>query len=61
MQHFDRDRLINSLPDRIEFARAFIGFTEEDGKTLNAAAGLVGPLVGGVVDGVYGASGTRPA
>lgn len=54
MQHVDRHKLQTSLPDRIAFAREFIGFSVEDGETLNAAASLVGPLVKGVVDGVYG-------
>ncbi|KAL7413134.1 Protoglobin-domain-containing protein [Mrakia frigida] len=53
MQHVDRHKLQTSLPDRIAFAREFIGFSVEDGETLNAAASLVGPLVKGVVDGVY--------
>lgn len=54
MQHVDRETLQTSLPDRVAFARDFVGFSDEDGETLNAAAALVGPLVKGVVDGVYG-------
>lgn len=54
MQHIDRSKLQTSLSARIAFARSFIGFTDEDGEALNAAAPLVAPLVQGVVDGVYG-------
>jgi len=52
----DRHLLQTDLPSRVAFARDFVGFSEEDGETLNAAAGLVGPLVKDVVDGVYGES-----
>ena len=64
MQHpttrVDRKLLQTSLPDRVAFARDFVGFSDEDGETLNAAAALVGPLVKGVVDGVYGESFLNP-
>lgn len=52
----DRNLLHSSLPHRIDFARRFIQFSDDDAEVLNAAAPLVAPLVQGVVDGVYCAS-----
>ncbi|ORY90649.1 Protoglobin-domain-containing protein [Leucosporidium creatinivorum] len=53
MQHIDRNLIQTSLLDRVAFLRSFIGFSKEDGETLNSAAPLVVPLAKGVVDAVY--------
>jgi len=52
MQHIDPSSL-NSLPDRIAYLRAFLGFTSEDAAALHAAKPVVAPLIPTVLDAVY--------
>ncbi|GAA6059465.1 hypothetical protein JCM10212_005404 [Sporobolomyces blumeae] len=53
MKSVDRDEVRNDLHARVAFARDFLGFTEADGKALNAAAPLVALLVHSITDEVY--------
>ncbi|GAA6019434.1 hypothetical protein JCM10207_001385 [Rhodosporidiobolus poonsookiae] len=48
-----RDLIRDDLEWRVAFGRDFIGFTEEDGQTLNSVAKVVTPLVNPIVDAVY--------
>ena len=44
---------LDSLPERLDYLKRFIGFTAEDAAALHAAAGVVGPLVPAIVEAVY--------
>ncbi|GAA6037943.1 hypothetical protein JCM8097_009501 [Rhodosporidiobolus ruineniae] len=48
-----KDLIRDDLEWRVAFGRDFIGFTEEDGKTLNSVASVVTPLINPIVDAVY--------
>ncbi|GAA5868677.1 hypothetical protein JCM8547_003779 [Rhodosporidiobolus lusitaniae] len=47
------DLMRTDLEWRVVFARDFLGFTDEDGATLNSVKSIVAPLVEPIVDSVY--------
>ncbi|GAA5884557.1 hypothetical protein JCM6882_005298 [Rhodosporidiobolus microsporus] len=48
-----KEEISQNLEWRVAFGRDFLGFSEEDGKTLNSVAKIVTPLIKPIVDGVY--------
>lgn len=53
MQTIDEERLENDLGYRFGYLTEFMGFGEEDVRTIHGAAALLGPLVPTLVDAVY--------
>ncbi|MCA9013893.1 MAG: protoglobin family protein [Planctomycetaceae bacterium] len=53
MKHIDEEKLESDLPYRFQYLAEFMGVTEDDLKAVHAAAGVVAPLVPGLVDAVY--------
>ena len=53
MREIDESSLESSISDRFTFLAEFMGFGESDIKAIHDAAGLLGPLVPQLVDGVY--------
>ncbi len=53
MKHIDENKLESDLAYRFGFLTEFIGFGEEDIKTILGAAPLLAPVVSGLVDAVY--------
>ena len=52
MEHFTPTSL-NSLPERIEYLKHFIGFGPDDVAALHAAKPVVAPLLPAILDAVY--------
>ncbi len=53
MQTIDEPKLETDLQYRFEYVAEFIGFGEQDVEAIHGAAGLLAPLVPGLVDAVY--------
>jgi len=53
MTHVDEPRLESELGYRFEYVAGFMGFGPDDVAAIHGAAGLLAPLVPGLVDAVY--------
>ncbi|KAJ1562220.1 hypothetical protein HK096_000913 [Nowakowskiella sp. JEL0078] len=53
IQNIERDRLYTDLVYRFNYVAGFIGFGEDDNKSIHDSAALLAPLVPSVVDAVY--------
>lgn len=53
MQHIDERQLENDLKYRFGYLVEFMGLSQADVETIHGAAGLLAPLVPGLVDAVY--------
>ena len=53
LRHIDEKRLETDLDYRVDYLSEFAGFTKEDVATIHGAAGLLAPIVPGLVDAVY--------
>jgi len=53
MKHIDEPRLETDLAYRFQYLVEFMGFTEEDIRTIHGGAALLAPLVPSLVDAVY--------
>jgi hypothetical protein len=53
LQHIDEPRLETDLAYRFGYLTDFMGFSEDDIKTIHGAAEVLAPLVPGLVDAVY--------
>jgi hypothetical protein len=53
MKNIDESRLETDLEYRFHYLAEFMGFGADDVKVIHQAAGLLGPLVPGLVDAVY--------
>ena len=52
MKHVPVDSL-NSLPERVQYLKDFIGFGPEDAAILHAAKPVIAPLLPAILDAVY--------
>ncbi|KAM5473701.1 hypothetical protein MauCBS54593_002499 [Microsporum audouinii] len=53
IQHVDEEQLETSLPSRVNYLKAFLKFTDEDGAAIQSAKGLIAPALPAILDTIY--------
>ncbi|EFQ97995.1 hypothetical protein MGYG_01031 [Nannizzia gypsea CBS 118893] len=53
IQHVDEQELETSLASRVNYLKAFLKFTDEDGAALQSAKPLVAPALPAILDAIY--------
>ncbi|KAK2738173.1 hypothetical protein FQN57_007147 [Myotisia sp. PD_48] len=53
IQHVDENAIATDLVSRVQYSKAFLGFTEQDGAFIQAAKDVVVPALPSILDTIY--------